>query len=473
MAIPLTWDDISSRESGADSYRAKNPLSSAAGKYQMTDPFLVGLAKKYRPDLLAQYGEEGLVQAHYNDPSLQEEFKTLGDKDNAATAARNGIPYSDQNKGTFWRLGAPDAMKVMSADPNTPLDQILSPNVMKVNPDLQGKTAQDILDANGYPGSSHSKNVHLNGGSSSHAKNVPGPMRVGPANDFGNDASNLYMSGAPNDGFQFNYDVNPSTPASGGSSNFGSNEYFRNAIMGTGIGLASISNPSGAAVMQRHLEALNTEPKGKGLTAYQAARLAQNERAQKFREDQAKEKAADKDNPQQEAREQMSGLVRGVAESYAKLNELGAIVNPDNPRDENAKAWIAGTKVGQGVGAMMGTEAQSIRARINSTRPMLMQVIRKATEAGARSLDSEKELEFYLQSVSDPGVGDYYSNLAAIERLDKHFGLGIGIKDVIPAEDYKRVQEQLKLIQSTRPWESGGSTSSPSSSNNNDPLGLR
>jgi hypothetical protein len=238
-------------------------------------------------------------------------------------------------------------------------------------------------------------------------------------------------------------------------------EKIGDAMMGAGAALQSIDNPQGAAAL---IGLLRTKKDGK-LTAEDLIRLSQGERrlaqgdrSLDIKDAAAKAKLEEKERPKQEARASMSGYVKDMANRYVKLDELGGIVNPDKPQKDNAKAWMAGTQVGQGVGKMMGTEAQSIREGINNVRPMLMNAIRQATNAGVRSFDSDKELQFYMSAVSDPGTGDLYSNLAALERLDEHFGLGMGLKETLPPELYARVKGQAENYKTAKPWDSGAST---------------
>jgi hypothetical protein len=238
-------------------------------------------------------------------------------------------------------------------------------------------------------------------------------------------------------------------------------EKVGDALMGVGASLQSIDNPQGAAAL---IGLLRTKKDGK-LTAEDLIRLSQGERrlaqgdrSLDIKDAAAKAKIEEKEQPKIQARTSMSGMVKDMANRYLKLDELGGIVNPDKPQKDNAKAWMGGTQIGQGVGKMMGTEAQSIREGINNVRPLLMQAIRKASEAGVRSLDSDKELQFYMSSVSDPGTGDLYSNLAALERLDEHFGLGVGLKETLPPDVYARVKGQAENYKTAKPWESGAST---------------
>jgi hypothetical protein len=59
----------------------------------------------------------------------------------------------------------------------------------------------------------------------------------------------------------------------------------------------------------------------------------------------------------------------------------------------------------------------------------MLNEIRQASEMGARGLDSEKELEFYLAATTDEKT-ELHSNLAAAIVLDEAYGDG-QVKDLI------------------------------------------
>lgn len=112
---------------------------------------------------------------------------------------------------------------------------------------------------------------------------------------------------------------------------------------------------------------------------------------------------------------------------YDRLDELGSAVNVERGGMQNVRARFGASAVGQGIGGALGTEAQSVRNQINQLRPTLMGYIRQASNMGAKGLDSEKELEFYLQAVSDPSR-DIQSNKAALKVLNDAYGLGADVK---------------------------------------------
>lgn len=156
--------------------------------------------------------------------------------------------------------------------------------------------------------------------------------------------------------------------------------------------------------------------------------------------------------PMREAgRQRLSGNLEGIVGAYLKLDELGAIVNPDRKDPlSNIKARIGSSDAGQAIGGAIGTEAQSVRERINNARPLLIQGIMQATGMSARSLDSNRELDFYLQAASTP-TKDIYSNLVAIEVLDKTYGLGGVVEKMVPPEMYQRIQQQAAAVAAQRP----------------------
>jgi hypothetical protein len=104
---------------------------------------------------------------------------------------------------------------------------------------------------------------------------------------------------------------------------------------------------------------------------------------------------------------------------------MKAITNTDNGRLSNLSASVRSSGPGQLTGQAFGTKEQSMRNQIKMMQPLLIQDIRKASAMGARGLDSEKELAFYLRAASDPSL-DLQSNLQALEVLDKAYGLGGG-----------------------------------------------
>lgn len=125
------------------------------------------------------------------------------------------------------------------------------------------------------------------------------------------------------------------------------------------------------------------------------------------------------------ARGRVTTNLKRLSSLYSTLRDEGGIVDTSKSGLANVPKRVASSPFGQAVGKAFGTKEQSLRNQINQIRPLLMNDIRQATEMGAKGLDSEKELEFYLQAATDPSQ-DIQTNLSALEVLDGAYGLGLG-----------------------------------------------
>lgn len=124
----------------------------------------------------------------------------------------------------------------------------------------------------------------------------------------------------------------------------------------------------------------------------------------------------------QRGREGVSFILDQMRADYAKLNQLGGAVDINKSGPENVGAYLGGTGVGQAVGKLTGSEVQSVRNAINNKLPGLINSIRETTGMGASQLNSNVELQFYLQQASNPSSNDIQSNLQALDMLDYLYG---------------------------------------------------
>lgn len=127
-----------------------------------------------------------------------------------------------------------------------------------------------------------------------------------------------------------------------------------------------------------------------------------------------------------EGRQQVSDMLQDLQAKYGNLNEKGGIVNTERGISENLLAKARSSYVGQVVGGAVGTEEQALRQAIENSRPLLINALRQATGMSAKAMDSNRELQFYLQAATDP-TQDLQSNLNALRVLDKTYGLNLGI----------------------------------------------
>jgi len=112
-----------------------------------------------------------------------------------------------------------------------------------------------------------------------------------------------------------------------------------------------------------------------------------------------------------------------MTNNFVELDRMDGIVNPDKPATLNIASRVAASAAGQMVGGTFGTEAQALRDRIVMAKPALIGAIMKATGMSSRQMDSNRELQFYLQQVGDE-TKSIWANLAAIDLLDKQYGNG-------------------------------------------------
>lgn len=148
----------------------------------------------------------------------------------------------------------------------------------------------------------------------------------------------------------------------------------------------------------------------------------------------AEEKAkADVGNPGREnAKATMSQTLETLMGNYLELDKEHAITSTENPVMTNIGAWAGATPAGQTIQSALGTKAQSLRQKIQTMRPGLVNTIRAATGLSAKAMDSNVELQLQLQQATDASYG-LEANLAAIDNLDRQYGLG-GLLDRVLAD---------------------------------------
>lgn len=135
-------DQIIGAESGGDP-NAQNPNSSASGPGQFIDSTWLSTLKQHRPDL-AQGQDDGALLALKHDPQLAAEMTGAYAGDNQTVLSKAGLPVTPGTTYLAHFAGPGGAVKVLQADPDAPVSDILGPAVMKANPFLAGMTAQGL-----------------------------------------------------------------------------------------------------------------------------------------------------------------------------------------------------------------------------------------------------------------------------------------------------------------------------------------
>lgn len=122
---------------------AKNPLSSATGAGQFIDGTWLSMVRKHAPDL-AEGKSDAEVLALRKDGDLSRAMVTRYAQDNTPILQKAGVPANDTTLALAHRFGPGKAVDVLKAAPDTPITELISPQVMRQNPDLRGKTVGQV-----------------------------------------------------------------------------------------------------------------------------------------------------------------------------------------------------------------------------------------------------------------------------------------------------------------------------------------
>ena len=135
-------DSIIGVESGGNP-NAQNPNSSASGLGQFTDSTWLNTIRSARPDIADGKSDSDLI-ALKGDPTLSRQMTGAYAAQNQAILAKAGVPVTDGTTYLAHFAGPGCAVKVLQADPNASVGDILGPAVVKANPFLKDMTAQDL-----------------------------------------------------------------------------------------------------------------------------------------------------------------------------------------------------------------------------------------------------------------------------------------------------------------------------------------
>jgi hypothetical protein len=122
-------------------------------------------------------------------------------------------------------------------------------------------------------------------------------------------------------------------------------------------------------------------------------------------------------------KEDVEGIISNFRDIYSQLQQRGAITDTTKPAVDNITAWISTTFPLQVAQRMVGGESQKLRDNIAQQRPLLVQAIRKATGMSAQEMNSNVELQTYLNVATNPELS-VQANMDALDNLSRLYGIG-------------------------------------------------
>lgn len=139
----LLTDRIIGAESGGNA-TAKNPRSSATGAGQFIESTWLDMIGRHRPDLAGLPRDQ--VLALRNDAGLSRQMTQAYADENAAGLRSAGLPVNDGTQYLAHFAGLGGARSALSADPSTPIADVLPAASIRANPFLNGWTAGQLVD---------------------------------------------------------------------------------------------------------------------------------------------------------------------------------------------------------------------------------------------------------------------------------------------------------------------------------------
>lgn len=120
----------------------------------------------------------------------------------------------------------------------------------------------------------------------------------------------------------------------------------------------------------------------------------------------------------EEGKQQASDILDTLETAYTELDRRKAVPSERRSAGSNILAYVAGTGAGQIAGRVVGTEAQTQRDIIQSSRNQLLNAVKNATGMSAQQLNSNVEFRSWLEALSDP-TRSIEANRAILENMRK------------------------------------------------------
>lgn len=175
LGSPAGIDNYAERlmaiESGGRS-DAANPRSSALGRFQFVDDTWMSYVRRDFANEVQGMSDAQILDLR-RDPRFEKRVFDAFTNDNALALERAELPVLNATLGMLHRFGPArgvELIKLARENPDAPLENVLSQQVIAQNPDLKGQTAKEIVDwyeqklgqGNGFtPGASGAQTSNL------------------------------------------------------------------------------------------------------------------------------------------------------------------------------------------------------------------------------------------------------------------------------------------------------------------------
>lgn len=159
--------------------------------------------------------------------------------------------------------------------------------------------------------------------------------------------------------------------------------------------------------------------------------------------EQQKAKAEEKATTKSDAKDQLTATVEQLKEKYDTLLKEGGIVSTEAGGLQNIRARLSSSAAGRAIGGAVGTKTQEQRQAIEQTRPLLLNLIKNATGMSAQQMNSNAEMQLYLNAATNPDLS-YEANMDALKNLDRLFGLGTAAEKIEKSAGAPKVPGQSR-----------------------------
>ena len=152
-----------------------------------------------------------------------------------------------------------------------------------------------------------------------------------------------------------------------------------------------------------------------------------------------------------EGRRRVNTSLRRATQLYADLERLDAVPTPEGGALQNVPAFVArGIPGGDAFLGALGREGAQRVQELEGIRPQILSAVAQATGMSSRQMDSNRELQFYLQAATNP-TRDVVANYAALYALAQNFGDLDEIVNLIPEERLEEVRRRAGAIEEQAP----------------------